>query len=43
MATKTNKEGWEDIQEFDPEEAQREREQEDKGIDPEIKRREKPD
>ena len=41
MATKTNKDGWEDIPEFDPEEAQREREQEDRKIDDEIKRREK--
>lgn len=42
MANKTNKEGWEDIPEFDPEEAQREREQEDREIEAAIKEREKP-
>ncbi len=42
MAIKTNKDGWEDIPEFDSEEAQRERERSDRAIEAEIKRREEP-
>lgn len=40
MANKTNEDGWEDIPEFDSEEAQRERDQEEREIHAEIKRRE---
>lgn len=42
MANKTNKDGWEDIPEFDPEEAQRLRDQEDREIEARIKESEKP-
>lgn len=42
MANKTNKDGWEDIPEFDSEEAQRVRDQEDREIEADIKEREKP-
>lgn len=40
MANKTSKDGWDDIPEFDPEEAQRKRDQEDREIEAEIKRKE---
>jgi hypothetical protein len=42
MANKTNKDGWEDIPEYDSEKAQREREQEDREIESQIKQRENP-
>ncbi|WP_261373655.1 hypothetical protein [Yersinia rohdei] len=41
MANKTNKDGWEDgIPEFDSEEEQRKRDQEERAIEAEIKRKE---
>lgn len=42
MANKTNKDGWEDIPEFDPEDALRKREQEEREIEDKIKESEKP-
>lgn len=42
MANKTNKDGWEDIPEFDPEEDQRQREKDDREIEARIKQRENP-
>ncbi|MGX9362241.1 hypothetical protein [Pantoea ananatis] len=42
MANKKNKDGWEDIPDFDSAEAQRLREQEDREIEADIKEREKP-
>lgn len=42
MANKTNKDGWEDIPEFDSEEAQRERDKQDREIEADIKEKEQP-
>lgn len=43
MANTTNKDGWvDDVPEFDPEEAQRIRDQQDREIEADIRRREEP-